>query len=1167
MDPVSAVGLAAATAQFIGIAIKTTVLCLQIRDNADSATNFNQELETSMRDLKESQKEISSTLAQRAPRRIIDLASKCQETTNELMNLLQHIRGAGKDITTARKVLRALKERKTIEKIRNSLKEKEKLLESLLVQDIWRRLDKQTIEQSKHFATTESRTQYIIKGLERHYSNTDANTKEIVQKMITLATRMNLQFEKSGAEVQRQFEQTSLSLEKLSEERRHDAFLKTLFFPEMNERQANIDAATHGTLEWLFTPLSTLRAGWDNFGAWLRDSSSVFWICGKMGSGKSTLMAYIVDDGRTRAGLKAWSRDHKLHILSFFFWRPGTPLQKSTIGLLRSLLYEILLARPNILPRLMGAMSIHTERIPTWTDKNLMVVVVKAIEMAPETHFCVFIDGLDEFLGDYDKLINLIFKLKDLPNIKLCVSSRPEVRLTSRLAKCERLNLEDLNRSDITQHVEQRLSGTITDTSLISKILPEIVDRAEGVFLWAALVTGDVLKGVISCDDEDVLLKRVQRAPQAINDLFGKMLEAVDELQKPSLAFYINVATLEDTVNRYNSTKRIGHLGENSRAIEYMTSISIITSYMIQPVFPFGDSFVQSCQKTAVQIVAQSAGLLRVTESRSGSMFTKIRESESKWFVSSERNRSHPVRGNFYTPIRNLTEDIIPFPIALDYEYEKIGWVHRSAYDFVRDPDIIHKFGLFPLSTVDILLKLIKGGQRYFIAAPSCQTSKEYMYGYAPSIYDYLIMGPITLTAQRLGYQLSCLKLLWEHDSSSATMATDELLDMVRELDPREFGIPVYREWLLPSEHWFWNICVDAAYWRYIRQRIHKVPPTLYAMLIHRAFIETNGPQYETASELLDRLINVSRFQERVAPSRTGGVILLCRRAYIDSLENPNQIDVSYSYLQHEQHGLIQLYSVIERMLLAKAFVAFWGCFCHPIESITDKILMGKIFDSMRKISTNAGLYIGLANSGRLSLQLSTHGLETYALGRFPSDCIGDLRIACWPWWREGLRSGWNLASTDSDEEINRFIIFVPSASTTATLLRTLSFEYENGGVVDIRWGPHLSATQEDLGQFYNMTIHDIWVNKQQMSSTDQLFALACIRLHLRDLLRSIPGPCMKELRRNKIRSFLKDDDDDEGSLAGSGEETASIDGGFTEDNESEWITDEDDVVESGSIS
>jgi isopentenyl diphosphate isomerase/L-lactate dehydrogenase-like FMN-dependent dehydrogenase len=89
-----------------------------------------------VREVKECRKELSATLARRAPRRITDLASKCEQMTGEILQLLEHV-GAKENINTARKVFWALKERKAVEKIQNPIKEKEKLLESLLVQDIW----------------------------------------------------------------------------------------------------------------------------------------------------------------------------------------------------------------------------------------------------------------------------------------------------------------------------------------------------------------------------------------------------------------------------------------------------------------------------------------------------------------------------------------------------------------------------------------------------------------------------------------------------------------------------------------------------------------------------------------------------------------------------------------------------------------------------------------------------------------------------------------------------------------------------------------------------------------------------------------------------------------------------------------------------------------------
>ncbi|KAI0448245.1 hypothetical protein F5B21DRAFT_188776 [Xylaria acuta] len=163
----------------------------------------------------------------------------------------------------------------------------------------------------------DSRSQDIIKELAKLYSNANDNTKGLVQNIASLATQVNAKLDKSNIETQTRSEQTVLSVAKLSEKvergarqfseksqqrRRYDALLKTLFFPEMKERRASIKDAAPGTLEWVFAPLKPLGSAldnvdasathvtWDGFGEWLCNHSSVYWICGKLGSGKSTLM-------------------------------------------------------------------------------------------------------------------------------------------------------------------------------------------------------------------------------------------------------------------------------------------------------------------------------------------------------------------------------------------------------------------------------------------------------------------------------------------------------------------------------------------------------------------------------------------------------------------------------------------------------------------------------------------------------------------------------------------------------------------------------------------------------------------------------------------------------------------------------------------------------------
>lgn len=139
MDPVSAVGIAAAAAQFIGVGIKAARLCKEIRDNADSSTDKNKTLESLVREARESRKELLTCPPQRAPRRISDLATRCVQAADELLQLLEAVRGAGasKNSNTARKLFRVMKERKQIEKMERSIQDKERLLQSLLIDDIW----------------------------------------------------------------------------------------------------------------------------------------------------------------------------------------------------------------------------------------------------------------------------------------------------------------------------------------------------------------------------------------------------------------------------------------------------------------------------------------------------------------------------------------------------------------------------------------------------------------------------------------------------------------------------------------------------------------------------------------------------------------------------------------------------------------------------------------------------------------------------------------------------------------------------------------------------------------------------------------------------------------------------------------------------------------------
>lgn len=156
---------------------------------------------------------------------------------------------------------------------------------------------------------------------------------------------------------------------------RWQQFKDSLSFPDIKARQDDIVMSHEGTCRWIFGPTQArdatepmgessdaslrhvsarkIRAQpWSSFKDWLEgDGNDPYWLSGKPGSGKSTLMKYISTEFssycRSHETLSAWS---DAVTCSFFFWNLGSPLQKNYVGLLRSLLFQIVEQRPEMIP-------------------------------------------------------------------------------------------------------------------------------------------------------------------------------------------------------------------------------------------------------------------------------------------------------------------------------------------------------------------------------------------------------------------------------------------------------------------------------------------------------------------------------------------------------------------------------------------------------------------------------------------------------------------------------------------------------------------------------------------------------------------------------------------------------------------------------------------------
>jgi Cdc6-like AAA superfamily ATPase len=206
-------------------------------------------------------------------------------------------------------------------------------------------------------------------------------------------------------------------------------FLAGLKYGEMNSRRSAITIPHENTFRWIFD--ESTEVPWDNFIHWLKSGEdNIYWISGKAGSGKSTLMKFIIDSEETKKALLEISSD--TIVLSFFFWAVGTTMQRSITGMLCTLLHRMLRENKTAAVELLRdeLEFPYKESISDWSLDELQRSILK-VSSSQMRLYCIFIDGLDEVehVEGQAELLEILEKFRRQPNIKLCVSSRPEPTL------------------------------------------------------------------------------------------------------------------------------------------------------------------------------------------------------------------------------------------------------------------------------------------------------------------------------------------------------------------------------------------------------------------------------------------------------------------------------------------------------------------------------------------------------------------------------------------------------------------------------------------------------------------------------------------------------------------------------------------------------------------
>ena len=428
--------------------------------------------------------------------------------------------------------------------------------------------------------------------------------------------------------------------------------LESLRYENMNLRRNQVEERCDATFEWIFSQADDHPSC--SLPQWLKEGEGIYWISGKPGSGKSTFMKFLCDDPRTQEFLQFWHE--QTLILSFFIWKSGSIGQRSSKGLLTSLLYQLLAKNMQMSHRLFNEFPVlkmkHTNA--DWSKKEATDVLHLMLTLADKP-LCLLLDGLDEF--DEEEGFNEIFKTIDRlvmaklgAPLKVCVSSRPEPELKRKLDRFPSLRLQDLTRRDIELYANEILREAPANKR--TDLIRLVVYRADGVFLWVHYALRSLWRGLMKHGDWEELMTRLKALPNKIETLYHTMWLRLNEDQ--------NIYREE--------AARFFHV-----AIE-LTHASIepsLFNFLVASDPPLQECFIKWSRQASANALLKSltwleqrippccAGLLEIEDDLGNGKESLIR----KEFVSN---------GGQLVPL-----DCLPS--------KKVLFIHRSAKDFLTD--------------------------------------------------------------------------------------------------------------------------------------------------------------------------------------------------------------------------------------------------------------------------------------------------------------------------------------------------------------------------------------------------------------------------------------------------------------------------------------------------
>lgn len=171
------------------------------------------------------------------------------------------------------------------------------IITSELLCDLWNKQAASSLEQQQGFSLLDEEVKNVVKGYKDGHiqmsSLLEGKTADLLASLTAQSSALE-QLIRAGNE---QTTNISHHLKTIQENSQIFRFRKSLQFENTRPKAVK---AYRNTFEWVYSDKISSTSEYKNWENWLHSDGHIFWIQGKAGSGKSTMMNYSANNPRTK---------------------------------------------------------------------------------------------------------------------------------------------------------------------------------------------------------------------------------------------------------------------------------------------------------------------------------------------------------------------------------------------------------------------------------------------------------------------------------------------------------------------------------------------------------------------------------------------------------------------------------------------------------------------------------------------------------------------------------------------------------------------------------------------------------------------------------------------------------------------------------------------------